>query len=126
LYRTTRVPDPIPTVLSSVADPHWFLCGSGHETGSSILLLKRLRIRIRIQGFDDQILEKFTAEKNMYIFLYHKLHFTYLKASIKDVQTTGEIFIPQKRTYISSKLEFSSRLWVIFALMDPEPDPHWE
>jgi hypothetical protein len=54
------------------------------------------------------------------------LQFTYLKASIKDAQATGESFSSQKRTLINSKYEISSLfsfLWVIFALLDPEPDP---
>jgi hypothetical protein len=39
-------------------------------------LSMRIRIRIQIQGLDDQILEKFTAKKNLN-FLKTKLHFTY-------------------------------------------------
>jgi hypothetical protein len=50
------------------------------------------------------------------------MQFTYLWASIKDVQATGEVFIPRKKTSSSSKLEFSSLfLWVILALLDPDP-----
>jgi hypothetical protein len=64
--------------------------------------------------------KKFTAEKNLY-FLNLKMQFTYPKASIKDAQATGEDFIPQKRTYSTSKLEFSSLLSVILALLDPDP-----
>ncbi len=49
----------------------------------------------------------------------------------KCVQATGEVFIPQKRTSSTSKLEFSSLLWFILALLDricipnadPNPDP---
>jgi hypothetical protein len=67
-----------------------------------------MRIRIQIQGFDDQKLGKITADKN---FLIKKLPFS---ASIKDIQATGEVFIPQKRTSGTSKLKFSSLLWVIF------------
>ncbi len=43
------------------------------------------------------------------------MQFTYPKASIKDVQATGEVFIPQKTTSSTSKLKFSSLLWVILA-----------
>ncbi len=45
-------------------------------------------------GLDDQKLEK-TADE--------KLHFTYTKAFLKDVQATGEAFSSQKRTYNNSK-----------------------
>jgi hypothetical protein len=40
-------------------------------------------------------------------------------ASIKYVQATGEVLIPQKKTSSTSKLEFS--LWVVLALLDPDP-----
>jgi hypothetical protein len=42
--------------------------------------------------------------------------------TIKDVQATGDVFIlTSKRTSSTSKLEFSSFLWVILALLDPDP-----
>jgi hypothetical protein len=63
-------------------------------------------------------LKKFTAEQK-FIFFDQKLQFTYLQAFIKDVQATGEVFIPQKRTSSTSKLEFSSLLWAMLALPDP-------
>jgi hypothetical protein len=56
-----------------------------------------------------------------------KLQFTYIpsETSIEDVQATGEVFIPQKKTSRSriSKLEYSSFfvLWVILALLDLDP-----
>ncbi len=40
------------------------------------------------------------------------------------IQVTGEVFIPQKRTSSTSKVEFSSLLWVILALLDPDPYPN--
>ncbi len=40
-----------------------------------------------------------------------------------DVQATGQVFIPQNRKFRTSKLEFSSLLRVISALLDPDPDP---
>jgi hypothetical protein len=46
---------------------------------------------------------------------------TYPEAFIKDVQATGEVFTPQKKTSSTSKLEFSSLFWVILALLDPDP-----
>ena len=49
------------------------------------------------------------------------MQFTY--PFIKEVQATREVFIPQKRTSSTSKLEFSSLLWFILTLLDPDPDP---
>jgi hypothetical protein len=46
-------------------------------------------------------------------------------ASIKDVHVTEEAFSPQKRTSALQNmklLNFFSTLWVIFALLDPDPD----
>jgi hypothetical protein len=36
-------------------------------------------------------------------------------------EKSSSIFIPQKRTFRTSKLEFSSLSWVIFALLVPVP-----
>ncbi len=55
-----------------------------------------------------------------------KLQFSYHQASIKNVQATGEAFSPQQRTSSIPKLEISSLFsifWVIFALLNPDPDP---
>jgi hypothetical protein len=41
---------------------------------------------------------------------------------MKDVQATGEAFSPQKRTSSTSKPIFFLFLWVIFALLDPDPE----
>jgi hypothetical protein len=76
-----------------------------------------IRILIQIQGFDDQNWKKFTAEIKL-IFFGSKI---VIYLSIKDVQATGEVFIPQKKRCSPSKLEFSSLLWVILALLDPDP-----
>ncbi len=101
------------------------------------LILIRIRIQIqhfrlntnpdadpvRIQGFDDQ---KFTK-----IYSWKKICFAskttiYLSlGSIKDVQVTKEAFSSQKRTSSTWKHEiyiFFLLLWVIFALLDPDPD----
>jgi hypothetical protein len=54
-----------------------------------------------------------------------KLQFTYPQASIKNVQVTKEAFSSQKRPSNTSKHElynFFLLLWVIFALLDPDPD----
>jgi hypothetical protein len=40
---------------------------------------------------------------------------------MKNVQATGEVFIPQKRSFSTSKLKISSLLWVFFALLDLDP-----
>jgi hypothetical protein len=80
-----------------------------------------MRIRIQIQGCDDQNLENLQL-KFCKLFFDQKLQFTfYPEASIKAVQATGDVFIPHKRTSSTSKLEFSSLLWVILALLDPDP-----
>jgi hypothetical protein len=61
-----------------------------------------------------------------FYFLDQKLQFTYPLASIKDAQATGEAFSPQKRTSSTvlknmKILDFFLFLWVIFALLDPDP-----
>jgi hypothetical protein len=69
-------------------------------------------------------------KKNLYIFVYQKLQFTSLYASIKDVQATGEVFIPQKRTSSTSKHEFFfTFLWIRIPIRiriripNADPDP---
>ncbi len=104
--------------VSSVVDPHCFHCGSG----SSIFLTMRIWIRtqIQIRGFDDRKLKKKNYRyswKFFYIFFWSKIAI-YLSLSL---QATGKVFIPQKRTFVTSKLEFSSLLWFILALLDAEP-----
>jgi len=70
---------------------------------------------IRIQGFDDQNLKKFTSEKR---FFGSKIAIYYSLGSIKDVQATEEAFSPPKRTSSSSPF-----LWVF---LPSNPDPkHW-
>jgi hypothetical protein len=49
-------------------------------------------IRIRIQGFDDQNLENFAADKKIGYFFDQKLLFTYPLAFIKGVSAIGEAF----------------------------------
>jgi hypothetical protein len=68
---------------------------------------------------------KYLQIKENLIFIYQKLQFTYRKASIKNVQVTEEAFHSQMRTSINTKHEISLYfllLWVIFALLDPDPD----
>jgi hypothetical protein len=74
-------------------------------------------------GFDDQKLEKKITAEKMYIFLNKNC----------NLLIPIEVFIPQKRTSSTSKLEFSSLLWVILFLLswiriripnaDPDTDP---
>jgi hypothetical protein len=40
---------------------------------------------------------------------------------MKNVQATGEVFISQKRTFSTSKLEICSLFWGNFALLDADP-----
>ena len=59
-------------------------------------------------------------------FFDKKLQFTYPQASLKVAQATGETLYLQKRTSSTSKheiLNFFLSLCVIFALLDPDPDP---
>ncbi len=70
--------------------------------------------------FETKIWEKLTAEKFL-IFLIKNCNLLIPRPPEKCVQAIGEVFIPQKRTSSTSKLEFSSLLWFIFALLDPDP-----
>jgi hypothetical protein len=84
-----------------------------------------MRIRIQIQGFDDQNLKKKMQLKKDFYFIDQKLKFTYPSASMKDVQATGEIFSSQKRTALQ-KMKFINFFYFsgsFFAHMDPDPDP---
>jgi hypothetical protein len=67
--------------------------------------------------------KKFTAEKNL-DFFKSKIAIYLSLGLLKDVRATGEAFVPRKRTSSISKLELSSLLWVILALLDPDPDPY--
>ncbi len=105
----------------------WLGC-SGADTslqccGSTLVSMRiwmqhflSMRIRIKIQGFDDQILEKIYSR----FFFFKNCNFFYPQAPKKDVQATGEVFIPQKRTSNTSKVRFV-HFWVI--LVPPDPDP---
>jgi hypothetical protein len=57
--------------------------------------------------------------------LIKKLQFTYPKAFIKNVQVTEEAFSSSKRPSNTSKHDLLKNLlllWVIFALLDPDPE----
>jgi hypothetical protein len=71
--------------------------------------------RIRIQDFDDQEMEKFTAEKKSYL-SHHKLQFTNPWASIKDVQATGEAFALKRDHPALQNIKF-----LFYILVDPDP-----
>ncbi len=84
---------------------------------------RSMRMRIRIQGVDDQKFKPIYSWKDQYFFV-QKLQFTNTETSIMDVQATGEALNPQKRTSSTSKHEISSFfkfLWITFALLDPDP-----
>ncbi len=103
------------------------------ECGAQILLKIWLVFRVQIKccvsgpcissefGFGSRVLMtknwlKIQLEKKLYFFDQNE-------ASLHDVQVTGEAFNPQKRTSGTSENEinFFRFLWVIFALLDPDP-----
>ncbi len=97
---------------TSVLEPNWFQCWS-------------MRMRMRIQGFDDQKFKPIYSWKES-ICLVKKLQFTYPETSIKDVQGkvgTREAF-SLKRGHPALQnmkfLNFFQFLWVTFALLDPD------
>jgi hypothetical protein len=55
-----------------------------------------------IKNVKNLMLKKKFSNKN-YNFFDQKLQYTYLYASIKDVQAAGEGFSPQKRTFSAPK-----------------------
>jgi hypothetical protein len=80
---------------------------------------------IRIQGFNDQKLKKKLQLNKKKNFFDQKLQFTYPLASKKYVQVTEEACSSQKRPSNTSKHEFFLLLWVIFSLLDPDPDSEY-
>ncbi len=78
-------------------------------------------IRIQIQDFDEQKLEKVYKWIIFKKIFDQKLQIAYPYASIKDVQASWEAFIYQKITSSTSKHEISSLLRVIFALLELNP-----
>jgi hypothetical protein len=73
-------------------------------------------MRIQIQGFDDQKLEKIVQLKK-FCFLDQKLQFTDPQGLHKGIQITGEIFIPQKRTSSNGSIQLTKMN------ADPQPVP---
>jgi hypothetical protein len=80
---------------------------------------------IRIQGFHDQKLKKITAEKKLNYFLIKNCNLPIPRPPIKYVQVTEEACSSQKRPSNTSKHDFFLLLWVIFALLDPDPDSEY-
>ncbi len=96
------------TVRCRVADPHWFPDTDPY----SAFLSMRIRSRILMS-------------RNWRILQLKKIIIFWSKNAIylSLVQATGEVFISQKWTSSTLKLEFSSLLWVILAFLDLDPDP---
>jgi hypothetical protein len=82
-----------------------------------------MRIRIQIQDFDDQKLEKNLLQKK-YIFLIKNCNLLIPRPPKRTSRLQDKSLSPQKRTSGTLKLEFSSLFWVILALLDPDPDPY--
>ena len=76
------------------------------DSGSGSSILGWIPIRIRIQGCDDQKLEKIYSWKNNVNFFRSKIA-VYLYLGLHTGRPTGEAFSPQKRTSITSKHEIS-------------------
>jgi hypothetical protein len=77
---------------------------------------------IRIQGFNDQKLKKNDSWKKLNIFFWSKTAI-YLSLGLHKVcQVTEEACSSQMRPSNTSKHEFFLILWVIFALLDSDPD----
>ncbi len=85
-------------------------------------MLIQIRIRIHIQGFDDQKIWKHLQLKYI-LYFFHQNCNLFIPMHIYRTSKlhTGEVFIPQKKTSGTSKFEFSSLSWVISALLDPDP-----
>ncbi len=112
---------------------HKYFVTCSHCCGSALVSVRigirhflsmRIRIRIRIQSFDDQKFEKI-YHRNFFLFFWSKIA-TYPWGSIKDVQATEEVIIPQKRTSSTSTLYFwPSWIWIRIqpTKMNANPDP---
>ncbi len=107
----------------------WTFCNKVnylYPTTSILLCCGSMRIRIFCQsGSGSRVLVTIKIVKKLqlkkkYIF-WSKMAFTYPLVFINDVRTTEEVFIPHKKTSSTLKLEISSLLWVIFALLHPDP-----
>ncbi len=91
---------------TSVADPHWFKSGSGYGSRSKFLITKNWEIFLK--SWNKIYIFFLIKNCNLSKLLYKRSHHS------------------SKKTSRTAKLEFSSLLWVIFALLDPDPDPHMQ
>jgi hypothetical protein len=87
-----------------------------------------IRIQILIQGFDDQKF-KIVYKGKIFNIFDQTFIFTYpldLHKGRTLYKLQKEAFSPQKRISGTTKHEISMLFptWVIFALLDPDPDPH--
>jgi hypothetical protein len=120
----------------SVVDPNWFQCGSGY--GSSIFWQCRSGYGPRPKVLMNKNWVKFYSWNFYCVFFIKNCNFTYPSASIKDVQASGKVFIPQKRTFSTSKLNFLHYCWsfwpswirILIPILNADPaDPdtqHWK
>jgi hypothetical protein len=71
-------------------------------------------------------LKRIYSRKNLIYFFDQKLQFTSPKASIKDVQATGEAFGPQKSRSSTSKHEISElfSIFVVYFCRIRIPNPY--
>ncbi len=91
---------------------------------------RSVRIRLRIQGFDDQNLKKYFSLKK--IIFFKSIIAIYPLASIKDVQASKEAFSLQKTASSTNKLKISKFFlflwvnllsWILPTKISKDPDP---
>jgi hypothetical protein len=75
----------------------------------------RIRIQFWIQDFDDQILKKFKAEKNLYFFIQN------CNLLIPRQEKPSALNREHPAIQNMKFLYFFLLLWVIFAHLDPDP-----
>ncbi len=129
--------DPVPPTGDTIMQESWLLCLDEFMVRKTfqhfpavfrIRIFHLIRIRgsessilgwkpIRIQDFDDQKFKKMYGWENSNIFFLSKIAI-YLSLGLHK-----EAFSPQKRTSKNMKfLDLFLFLWVIFALLEPDPD----
>jgi hypothetical protein len=84
------------------------------------LVSDRIRIRmwIRIQGFDDQKCKTYSWKKNLFLMIKIPIYVRTSRLQKKPHPTKKNIqYFKQYRTF----LNFFHFLWVIFAHLDPDP-----
>jgi len=99
------------SLYTSVADPHWFQCGSGYGSRSKGLMTKNWKT--------------FTAEIK-FIFFWSKISINFSLGHHKWRPSYWRSLHPSKEyTLLELKLKFSSILWVILAFLNPDPYSQW-